>query len=207
MGQGWARPDWQDRTWPFILHGDGGTYARKTQSSIMIVSVKSLLAPTFEGNILPGFILPKDIATETTADELWKVYVHGLNAAFDGVHSTVDSHGNFWPDGSPQALLAGEQLCGGNVHVVIWNLVGDLDFLGNDVRFPQYNTNRPCWLCPVSRIPGSRALITDMSTHAVENHALPGLESCDPWSPHRPNQGFQPFPLPWRHDAFWLLGS
>ena len=54
-------PQWMDKTWPFVLHGDGGTYARKTQSSVLVVSAKSRLAPAVDCNILPGFILPKDI--------------------------------------------------------------------------------------------------------------------------------------------------
>ena len=56
-----ATPGWQDITWPFVLHGDGGVYTRKTESSILVVSSKSLLSKDFECNIIPGFV-PKYVS-------------------------------------------------------------------------------------------------------------------------------------------------
>jgi len=162
-----ATPGWQDITWPFVLHGDGGVYTRKTESSILVVSSKSLLSKDFECNIIPGFVLPKDIKARDTADDMWTVFVHGLNSAFGGVHAMTDAHGNPWNAGSPQAALAGTPLCGGLVRIVLWILTGDLDFLSNDLRFPSYNSLSPCWFCPVSRVLGSPCNFMDWRTSAT----------------------------------------
>ena len=44
---------WEDITYPCILHGDGGVYTRKTESSILVVSLKSMLAKKIGGSVLP----------------------------------------------------------------------------------------------------------------------------------------------------------
>ena len=165
---------WEDRTWPCILHGDGGVYAKKNESSILIVSCKSLLAPTFDCNIIPGFILPKNARTEETADLLWRAYVHGINAAYHGVHSMVDMNREPWPETSPQAALAGQRLCDGQVRLVVWIVTGDLEFLANELRFPHFNSNDPCWLCPVSRRADAQFSITDYRVGAPWKQALAG---------------------------------
>ena len=158
--------NWRDITWPLVLHGDGGVYTRTTQSSILVVSVKSLLSKTFDCNIIPGFVLPKGFREDSAADDMWRVYVHGLNACHDGLHSESDVHGNMWPEGSPQSKLAGMSLCGGKVRLVVWILTGDLEFLSNELRFPRFDSLRPCWLCPISRIQGERFLLADVRVEA-----------------------------------------
>ena len=44
-------PNWMDITYPCVLHGDAGAYAKKTQSSVLVVSLKSILADSFDDNI------------------------------------------------------------------------------------------------------------------------------------------------------------
>lgn len=165
-------PGWEDRTWPFILHGDGGVYAKKTQSSILTVSCKSMLSLRFKSNILPGFALPKHVRTAAAADGLWRSYIHGLNAAFIGVHPPQDAFGDCWPHGSPQATLAGTPICGGEIRIVIWVVTGDLEFFSNECRMAHFNSLEPCWLCPISRRPGTPFPITDLSLRAAWKQQL-----------------------------------
>ena len=116
-------PGWEDTTYPCILHGDGGTYTRKTQSSILIVSLKSIVSEVFAENIVPGIVLSSHVRVEqndATATEIWDAYVHLLNWAYRGRHAPVDHHGDDWPVDSPQAALAGKPLCGGKRFVIFY---------------------------------------------------------------------------------------
>ena len=120
--------NWRDITWPFVLHGDGGVYTRKTSGTVNVVSASSLLAKRFDSNIIPGFALPAEIDI-SHAEPLWRAYVHCLNSCFDGKHANVDYLGQPWPVGSLQRRLAEKGiLCDGNVRIVVWTLTADLFF-------------------------------------------------------------------------------
>ena len=139
MGDLLAVPNWQDVSYPFIIHGDGGTYTNKTSSSILVVSTKSLLADSFDGNIITGFALAKDLRTDGTAEPLWESYINLLNFAYDGIHAPHDHNGEAWLPGSTEADLAGRELCDGEVRIVIFQSTGDLEYLSNElpVRSPR----------------------------------------------------------------------
>ena len=117
---------WQDITYPCMMHGDGGTYTTKTESSILVVSVKSMLSKRFGEDIILGLVIPKHLRAHQgtdghdTALELWTAYVHQLNAAYRGEHAATDHRNKDWPDGSPQAALAGTPLCEGLVRIVMF---------------------------------------------------------------------------------------
>ena len=118
-----AKPNWKDKVWPMVLHGDGCIFTRKNENSVLVVSCKSLISENSSGNVIPGFALPKHIRLsghEDVALDLWDAYVHGLNSAFDGIHSKYDHLGIPWEEGSPQWELEGQQLCDGEVHVVVF---------------------------------------------------------------------------------------
>ena len=111
-----------------MLHGDAGAYAKRSQSSVLVVSAKSLLAKRWDANVIPGFMLPTWIDSDNT-HALWAAWIHGLNAAFRGKHPPVDQFGHRWPPGSLEASRANRDLCGGHVRIVIWVLSADLDYL------------------------------------------------------------------------------
>ena len=71
---------------------------------------------------MPGIILPKHVrkrgGNNDTADELWRAYIHGLNAAYMGVHAERDHLGNKWPPGCRRDLAA-KPLCEGRVRAVV----------------------------------------------------------------------------------------
>ena len=161
---------WMDTTYPFVLHGDGGVYTRNTQASILTVSVKAILSESFENTIIPLMALPKHIRIEeadvSTSDNVWGACIHLLNACYDGVHPHTDHLGVDWPTNSHQSQLAGQEICQGNVRVVIWGIAGDLGFFGNELKFPKHGSNDPCWFCPASRRGEAPHSITDLARDA-----------------------------------------
>ena len=78
LGQLTCLDNWQDITYPFIVHGDGGVYSRKTESSLLVVSAKSMLAAPFQSSLIPVFALPKLVRAREAGDgadtstELWR---------------------------------------------------------------------------------------------------------------------------------------
>ena len=147
-------PGWEACSYPFILHGDGGCYSRKTQESILIVSIKSMLTETFQENLIPAFVLPKGVrrkAGDATAEEMWAALVHQLNALFDGLHPRQDHRGSAWPPGSAEERWAGHPICEGRARIVIFAITGDLEYMGNELGLPHHNSNAPCMFCLVTR--------------------------------------------------------
>ena len=56
-----AQPRWQELAMPVVAHGDAGAYKSNVTSSILAVSVKSMLTPSFDENVLLSFALPQDV--------------------------------------------------------------------------------------------------------------------------------------------------
>ena len=183
-------PGWQDISYPCTLHGDAGLYAKKTQSSILVVSIKSMLSDAFSDHIIPAFVLPNHIRNKgvggDTADEMWRAYINCLNAAYDGVHPPTDHRGRAWAPGSTQEVLAGSPLCGGRVRIVVFAIAGDLEYLSVELGFPHFNSNNPCWFCPASRDALAPHSISDMARDASwKNHlANPVVDVFSPVTGH-----------------------
>ena len=101
---------WQEISYPCIIHGDAGTYTRKGQSSILVISVKGILSRTFDANILPLATILKEIRSyeddANTANEIWEHIVHQLNGLYEGKHQEVDKDGHEWPEDSDAARRA-----------------------------------------------------------------------------------------------------
>ena len=70
--------------------------------------------------------------------------------------------------------MAGKPLCGGTVKIVIWCITGDLEFLSNELKYPSFNSNQPCWMCPVSRVEGNDCMLTDLRQEATWKNQLFG---------------------------------
>ena len=107
-----------------------------------------------------------------TADALWEAYIHALNGAYLGKHNERDHLGNERPLGSHQRELAGKRLCDGRVRVVVYSLAGDMEYFANELLFPHFNSQSPCWFCPASRSPSSCHTVTDMAMAAGWKRAL-----------------------------------
>eukprot|EP00969_Alexandrium_andersonii_P074485 3285114-Alexandrium_andersonii.AAC.1 len=85
---------------------------------------------------------------------------------FDGQHPPTDPAGRPWADG-PCKDMAGKPLCLGNWKFVCWGVTGDLEYLSNELSYPHFNSNSPCWFCNVSRLPDSQYPMTDCSVNAA----------------------------------------
>ncbi len=57
---------------------------------------------------------------DVAADEMWRALTFHLSAVYEGRHPPHDWRGRDWPEGSWAARLAGEQICGGSVRVIIF---------------------------------------------------------------------------------------
>ena len=75
--------------------------------------------------------------TLPTAEELWTALVDMLNQCYEGQHG----------DGP----WVGQAMCAGKVRLVVWVITGDLEYLGNELKYPHFNSNDPCSYCPASR--------------------------------------------------------
>ena len=173
--------DWAETTYPYILHGDGAVFTKKNGNTLLTISMKSLITNKFGMSIVPLFTIPKICRTYTeehnTTNALWAYVVHFLNAAFKGKHPALDPEGQPWKQ---QACLehAGKDLCGG-MKWVCWGITGDLEYLGNELNYPHFNSLSPCWFCGVSRMPATVYPMTDFSMNpAWKQTIVPFGEGC-----------------------------
>ena len=183
--------NWKDVAIPYILHGDGARFTDKNSNSLLTVSFRSLLVDSFENAILPVFSLPKstrvpkDSGVEDAGKTLWRYTTHFFQALFAGKHPGLDPDGQPWGTDA-QACLAGKPICQGRLIFVCWIITGDLEFLGNELQMPHFNSGKPCWLCGACRQEGSPDMITDLSTNAHWKATLwqPGEGGFSPCSEH-----------------------
>eukprot|EP00974_Lingulodinium_polyedra_P048351 4643826-Lingulodinium_polyedra.AAC.1 len=164
-------PNWMDIYLPYFLHGDGARFTQKNSQSLLTVQWKPVLAKSHDCAIFPCFAIPKAACTtlgtgHSTKDELWKFVVEEMTKLFWGLSG----------DGSS---TAGKHVCDGRYKFVCWGLLGDLEYFSNELRFPHFNSNDPCWLCSASRNPGSAYPLTDMRpTASWKNTVLTAVTGC-----------------------------
>ena len=65
--------------------------------------------------------------------QLWLVIVWSLEAVFWGKHPTHGPDGVLFPCNSDRGRLAGRDLVPGGMRGVMWNILGDIEFLVNDL--------------------------------------------------------------------------
>ena len=70
-----------------------------------------------------------------------------------------------WLANSPDAVLAGQHMCGG-LRFVVWHIVSDMECLSNDCGWPHFNNLHPCIFDSVSTEQGSDYPMTDLSRDA-----------------------------------------
>ena len=70
--------------------------------------------------------------------------------AYLGIWPVLDSDGNAYAPGTPEAEKAGTPLAGGKF-LVVWGLTSDLDHLAKAFGLEHYTGNLCCVFCPASQ--------------------------------------------------------
>ena len=121
--------------------------------------------------VFPIFAIVKSVFYKTGPEHLTTLHklllytVHFLNACFEGIHPATDPYSQPWPANSPDAVLAGQRMCGG-LRFVVWHIVSDMECLSNDCGWPHFNNLQPCIFDSVSTEQGSDYPMTDLSRDA-----------------------------------------
>ena len=176
-----AKGDWRSKAIPYAIHGDGAVFTQKDSNSMLTVSIKSLLSQRFKLCILPIFSIAKAARAAGQDDAvgiLWSFVAHFLNAAFEGIHPVADPYGGDWAHG-PLAQVAGEPFLDDRFFFVLWSITGDLEYLSNELRFPHFNSNSPCWFDQCGRSEGCPHPMTDVSLNASwKDTQVSAAEGC-----------------------------
>ena len=87
-----------------------------------------------------------------TWGRLWNMIIVTFRSLYYGVHPIRDADGDEWPDGSPQALLAGNVIAEGKYVAMIWHVARDAAYACNELRVTHYAAKHACcaW-CPANR--------------------------------------------------------
>ena len=88
-------------------------------------------------------------AADTWMD-VWSILAWSFEAAWLGIHPSVDWNDQPFPPESRFHMSSGQQLCGG-LRFVIWNLIGDLEFFANTMGLSHWQSHSLCWACNASR--------------------------------------------------------
>jgi hypothetical protein len=145
------REDYKTKCIPLFLHGDGVEYSEN--DSLMCFSTGSILTATTSMSAM--FYLSSFVKSVTahakkhradTWEPAWRILIWSFLAAWTGRWPMVDHNNTPFPPGSKGADKAGQLLAGG-FYFVIWNVIGDLEFLANVMGIPHWNNLSPCWLC------------------------------------------------------------
>lgn len=91
-----------------------------------------------------------------TWQELWVMMVWSFLALWHGVHPLVDWNGRAFKPGSRFAAKAGQLICEG-YRFVIWNIIGDWEFMANVLGMPHWRNPSVCHECDATQISGSRS--------------------------------------------------
>lgn len=125
------RENWKDRALPVMLHGDGAEFT-KTHESLTSVSWSFIASTggTWDKVFLITTFPKTAVASKKFGNgvDTWTVLWDHVASAFADLFSL---DGEFFG--------------------VVMNVVGDLDYLSNDLQMPHYGSNWPCWFCNASR--------------------------------------------------------
>lgn len=145
---------------PLWLHGDGVEYS--DDDTLMVWTFGSVLTTT--NSMLTMFYLASYVKAVTavqakhgadTWEEIWEVLAWSFLACWTGVHPVRDHRGNEFAAESPYYANKGKDLCRG-MRFVIWNLIGDLEHMANNLGMPHWRNQEICWQCNATQPEGAR---------------------------------------------------
>ena len=169
-----ARPNWQDKAVPIVLHGDSVQFTTKNKNSLYSIQWKSLLAYGFDLATMLLSCIPKCIRASyfkrdrfDSGFEIWEYIALFFNAMYEGSRPPRDPRGRPWPEGSLEEKNLNKPFLGGQLFIVCWKITGDLEHNANDLWLPHFNSQFPCGNCCVNRIEGTPLPVTDLSRDAA----------------------------------------
>lgn len=172
--ESWA-PGWEATAVPLWIHGDGVQFADR--DSLMTFSWGSVLS--ISNSMDSSFLLaayPKSVTVKgqepTTWGVLWQVLHWSLAACLEGRHPSVNHKGEPFLANTVEAKLAGQPLTRENHRFVVWNILGDMEYLANTLHLPHWQTDQFCFLCNACR--------TDDSRNWKDFRIAPGWQVKDP---------------------------
>jgi hypothetical protein len=180
-----SRPNWMQQMVPLALHGDAVPVIRvgkKGSRSYDAYSWQSIIA---RGTTLEIKHLVFGIFEDNKSDEamktFWNVIVWSFYFLYLGIWPTVDWNGNPFPEGSPEAFLAGTLLANGFCGV-LWLLKGDFEHFAKNLYARSYRSNLMCEWCPADQ--GKHQANFRLWPNYFESDAawMAGLFSIDEWA-------------------------
>ena len=135
------------RAIPVLIHGDGAEF--EYNNSLMTISMTGLLK---EGSVADTSLLlaswPKN-STVKGVEDTWRVIWHWLswdfNQLFDNRYHGQDPWKGPLPEDREE--LAGQAICGHDLFVVLWGVLGDHEFFQNHLGLPNTSNQAPNPAC------------------------------------------------------------
>ena len=153
-------PNYKDRFVPLWLHGDGVAYSEN--DSLMVFSTGSVLtmSTTMLTMLYMASFIKSVTATQTahgadTWATIWRRLVWSFVALWFGIHPDRDWDDQPFALGSRFAAAAGTPLAGG-FRFLIWNIIGDLEFMANVLGLPHWRNPLICSECDCTQAEGDR---------------------------------------------------
>ena len=163
-----TKPNWMSRASPLVIHGDKCPFTK--HGKLYCVSWSCLLSEgdTWQDTFLI-WAVPCDCACIPALHDgadtwyvLWKWASHSFNQFFYGELLPRDPFGLEWD----KVILIQWRL--GwldplDPFGIVWIFAQDLEHAANDIGFPHFNSNSPCWFCRANR---SNCSVRDVGPNA-----------------------------------------
>lgn len=147
-------PGWEATTVPIWVHGDGVQFCDR--DSLLTYSWGSVLCQ--DNSMDSSFLMacwPKSATVKSqevsTWEALWQVLQWSLCACMEGKHPSADHKGNPFLPNTYEAKMAGQPLTTELHKFVVWNLLGDMEYLANCLSLPHWQSDQFCFLCDACR--------------------------------------------------------
>ena len=152
---------WEKLFIPMYIHGDGAEFVAKGRDALLVTSSSPVLG---EGSSLLikflHWVWPKTVEAKDDEDEEgshlehWRVMLWDLEACFLGRRPSKDHNGRHltgW-----RKKVAGQPILKSGLRVVIWGVLGDLDYFFKDLGMKHWSAageGGMCECCPANTLP------------------------------------------------------
>jgi hypothetical protein len=165
-------PSWQTLFLPFFVHSDAAEFCDR--DSITVTSFSPVLGRGDSRDLkMLHWAWPKSAETksldEGSLEEHWLVTLWDLEACFSGKRPKVDHRGRaFKGNQAWRAKLADKDILANKMRIVLWGILGDLDFFFKDLGTKHWNAageGGMCNFCPANTLPLNDPLAIPWTDH------------------------------------------